>query len=112
MPSIGDIYLVRVYFDGRSGVNKSRPVLIINAQPEFNLYTVVECTSVPPKEGSYYGQFKVKLLHWREYGLNQETYIRCKNTHRIEGKRLYKKLGSMNEGEFLQVIEKIIEWNS
>lgn len=49
IPSIQDVYLMRVYFKGVSDDFKVRPVLLIDFDEELQLFTIVEITSVSPQ---------------------------------------------------------------
>ena len=113
IPSIQDVYLMRVYFKGVSGDFKVRPVLLIDFDEELQLFTIVEITSVPPKmPPGYYDKFKEPVTNWEESGLDEPSYVKCKNIHRVDPTRLLKKIGSLNTIDFDNIIEKIILYNS
>jgi mRNA interferase MazF len=113
IPSIQDIYLMRVYFKGVSGDFKVRPVLIIDFDEELLLFTIVEITSVPQKiPPGHYDKFKEPITNWQESGLDEPSYVKCTNIHRVEPKRLHKKIGSLNTLDFNNIIEKITFYNS
>ncbi len=112
-PCIKDIYLMKVYFKGVSGDYKIRPVLVIDYDDELQLYTIVEVTTVPPKSPpGYYDKFKEPINDWQKSGLDDPSFVKCKNIHRAEQKRLVKRLGSLNAADFKGIIEKIILYNS
>lgn len=111
MPDSRDIYLVKIYYKGQTGTFKTRPVLLINNLGN-GWVTIAEITSVPPRQPpSYYDKFKEPIINWIEYGLNEPSYIKCKNIHNIEISRLDQKVGIMNADEFINVIEKIDSYN-
>ena len=111
MVEIGNIYVMKVYFKEESGDFKDRPVLVFN-QDETGLYTVVEITSVPPKNPpGFYDGFKEEIKKWQKCGLDQPSYVKCKNTHRVEEEKLYKLIGTMSVDDFNNIIDKLTEYN-
>lgn len=107
MPNSKDIYLVRMYYKGQSEAFKSRPVLILNNLGN-GWVTIVEITSVPPKQPpSHYDKFKEPIIKWKQCGLANPSFIKCKNIHNIEISRLFKKIGIMEDDEFINIIDKI-----
>lgn len=112
MHEIGDVCLVRIYYKGTEGQSKLRPVLIFNADEESNLVSIVEITSIPPKNPpTFYDRFKEQIMDWNTCGLNQSSYVKCKNIHRIDRSRLIQKIGTIEEDDFIRIIEKIVEYN-
>lgn len=110
MPNIGDIYTVRIYFQGTSGPYKTRPILIINT--DGVMYTIAEITSEGPKDPpTYYDQFKEKIKGWEKYGLDKESFVKCTNIHNISNARFINHIGSMDENEFEEIVDKISEAN-
>lgn len=111
MPDSKDIYLVQIYYKGQLGAFKSRPVLILNTLGN-GWVTIAEITSVPPKKPpSHYDKFKEPIIRWDAYGLANPSFIKCKNIHNIETLRLFKKIGIMDDEEFMNIIEKIDLYN-
>jgi len=111
MPESRDIYIVRIYYKGQSGTFKSRPILILNNLGN-GWVTIAEITSVPPKQPpSYYDKYKEPIIKWAKYGLTELSFIKCKNIHNIEESRLYRKIGTIDEDEFINIIDKIDSYN-
>lgn len=109
-PEISEIWTARIYFKGRSGRNKARPILIVNYHEDNGLYTIQEITTEEPKEPiTYFEACKEFVKKWSEAGLDDESYVKCSptNTHRIERTRLKKYVGVMDEDDFENIIEKI-----
>ncbi|WP_077212374.1 type II toxin-antitoxin system PemK/MazF family toxin [Bacillus dakarensis] len=112
MAKVGDVYKVRIYFKGKSGTNKPRPVLIIDQDEEY--FTIVELTSVEPKEPpGYFDNCKQKIVDWVRAGLDEESYAKCHkgNIHRVEESRLFEYLGTLTANDLINVLEKVNEVN-
>lgn len=110
-PAISEVWTARIYFKGNSGINKPRPVLVVNVDEENN-YTIQEITSVKPKEPpTFYDNFKELIDKWKESGLDEPSYVKCapSNTHKVERIRLHGYVGVMAEEDFENIIEKIID---
>ena len=113
MPKIGDIYTAIIYYRGSSGNSKPRPVLVINDLGS-GFYTIAEITSVPPKNPpSYYDGFKESIIKWKECGLDEASFVKCKdnNIHKVEGIRLHQYIGSIDPNDFNNIINKILICN-
>jgi len=111
MPESRDIYLVRIYYKGQSGTFKSRPVLILNTFSN-GWVTIAEITSVPPRQPpSYYDKYKEPIVKWTRYGLTEPSFLKCKNIHNIKESRLSCKIGTFDEDEFINIIDKINSYN-
>ena len=112
MPDIGDIYVARIYYSGTSGPYKNRPVLILNTDGKSS-FTIVEITSVPPKNPpGHYDSFKEKIYNWKQYGLDEPSYIKCKNIHNPIGIQFFRKIGTMKDTEeFEHIVNRIDECN-
>ena len=68
-PEISEIWTARIYYKGKSGQSKARPVLVINVNETSGQYTIQEITSVEPQEPpTYYDGFKQII----ENGKNQD----------------------------------------
>jgi mRNA interferase MazF len=111
MSLVRKIFKVKIYFQGTSGPYKSRPVLVIDYDQVNALYTIAEITSVPPNLAGYYDKFKEPIIHWRQCGLVKASYVKCKNIHRVEKSRLFEQIGIINADDFINIVEKIIEYN-
>lgn len=112
MPNIGDIYTAIIYFRGRSGNSKPRPVLVLNDLGN-GFYTIAEITSKKPKNPpSYYDQFKEFINGWHKCRLDEPSYVKCKNIHNIEGIRLHDYIGSMDYKEFILITKIILNYKS
>ena len=111
MADIADVYIVRIYFKGTSGIYKPRPVVIINSDKAKDIYTIAEITSVKPDASSYYDQFNEEIIDWKSCGLDKKSYVKCKNIHNVNSQRLLRKIGEMDEDDFLNIAEKIVEYN-
>jgi len=77
---------------------------------KIKTYTVAEITSVPPKD-NYYSKFKEEIKNWQQCGLDEPSYVKCKNIHNIKESRLYEKIGAM-EDDLINILYKIVEYNS
>lgn len=111
-PEISEIWTARIYFKGKTGESKPRPVLVINFQEESGEYTIQEITSVKPKDPpTYYDGFKKIIEKWKDSGLDELSYVKCAptNTHRVERVRLRDYIGITDEDDFEAIIEKILE---
>lgn len=112
MFDIGDICIARIYYRGTSGPFKDRPVLILN-NDNNGLFTIVEITSVAPKKPpKYYDTVKEEIKGWQEYGLDDPSWVKCKNVHNVFSPRFYNKIGTMKDTEeFEHIVNKIDEYN-
>lgn len=109
MPDKGDIYSIKVFYQGTTGPYKTRPVLIINNTPDKK-YTIIELTSVSPKDPpGYYDRFKEKVEKWDKYGLDKQSYVKCKNIHNVEDVDFLEYIGTMDLDEFERIIDKIVK---
>lgn len=109
MPNSGDIYTAKIYFKGTRGECKPRPILVLKDDGVGNC-TIVEITSVAPKNPpDYYDTLKEEIKEWKTYGLDEPSYVKCKNVHNVNGLRLVDKIGSMNKDEFERIVDKITE---
>ncbi|MDD2402175.1 MAG: type II toxin-antitoxin system PemK/MazF family toxin [Clostridia bacterium] len=108
MPDIGDIYTAIIYFKGHSRNFKVRPVLVLN-DLNNGWYTIAEITSISPKNPpGYYDLYKEPILNWQECGLNEPSFVKCKNIHNVEEIRLHNKIGTMNYNDFINIVDKIL----
>ncbi len=109
---IGDICIARIYFEGTSGLFKDRPVLILNSDGKGS-YTIVEITSVAPKDPpGYYDTFKEEIKDWQKYGLDEPSWVKCKNVHNPQNLKFFGKIGTMkNTEEFERIVDRIDEYN-
>lgn len=113
MVNQADIYTATIYYVGNSGDSKDRPVLILDEADEFGFVLIAEITSVPPKNPpTYYDGFKEEIKKWQEYGLNERSFVKCKNTHQVEEDKLINKVGTMDYDEFVHIVEQIEIANS
>lgn len=113
MPAIGDIYTAQIFYKGLCGTYKTRPVLVLN---ELNngWCTIVEITSVAPKKPpGYFDSFKEPILKWKVCGLNEPSYVKCNinNIHNVEVIRLRNKIGKMEYDDFINIVNKIVNYN-
>ena len=113
MPEKRDIYTAKIYFNGRAGAGKLRPVVILN---DFSngWYTVVEITSISPKDPpSHFDSFKEPIIKWQECGLDESSWVKChkSNRHNIESERLHKNIGIMDVEDFYNTIVSIYTKN-
>lgn len=114
MTHIGNIYLAKIYYKGRSGASKIRPVLILKDQKDRGLYTIVEITSVPPKHiPGFFDKYKEQIDYKKRAGLLKMSYVKChdNNIHRVKKYRLHKRLGSLEPNDLSRVLERITEEN-
>jgi mRNA interferase MazF len=109
MPDMRDIYTIKIYYKGRRGKYKTRPVLILEPLPNEECNIVEITTAGPKKPPTYYDQYKEKIDTWKECGLNALSYVKCTNIHIIENHRLIKKVGVMSEEEFEKIVKRINE---
>lgn len=110
MSNSGDIYTTKIFYIGTTGKGKLRPILVLNDDGEGNV-TIVEITSIPPKNPrTYYDNFKEEIKGWKKYGLEEPSYIKCKNVHKVVGLRLVSKIGVMDADEFERIVNKIAEY--
>lgn len=114
MPHIGNIHLAKIYYRGRSGASKVRPVLIIKDQGNRGLYTIVEVTSIPPNHlPGFFDTYKEKIDHKKRTGLGKASYVKCheNNIHKVKKYRLHRRLGSLDRNDLSRIIERISEGN-
>jgi mRNA-degrading endonuclease toxin of MazEF toxin-antitoxin module len=111
---IGNIHLAKIYYRGRSGTSKVRPVLIIKDQGKRGLFTIVEVTSVPPKHvPGFFDTYKEKIDHKKRTGLFEPSYVKCheNNIHRVKKYRLQRRLGRLEPNDLSRILERITERN-
>lgn len=110
MYDIGDICIAKIYYRGTSGPFKYRPVLILNTD-DNGWCTIAEVTSVAPKKPpGYFDTYKEEIKDWQKYGLDDPSWIKCKNIHNVENPRFYRKIGTMkNTEEFERIVDRIYE---
>jgi mRNA-degrading endonuclease toxin of MazEF toxin-antitoxin module len=107
---IGSIHLAKIFYKGRSGASKVRPVLIIKAQGNRGLFTIVEVTSVPPKDlPGFFDTYKEKINHKKRTGLFEPSFVKCheNNIHLVKKYRLHKKIGRLEPKDLSRIIERI-----
>lgn len=72
----------------------------------------MEITSVGPKNPpSFYDNFKIPINNWRGCGLDEPSFVKCRNIHNVEGIRLHDHIGTMDPDEFGYITDKIDEFN-
>jgi mRNA-degrading endonuclease toxin of MazEF toxin-antitoxin module len=111
---IGNIHLARIYYKGRSGASKVRPVLVIKEKGDRGLYTIVEVTSVPPKHlPGFFDSYKEEIILRKLTGLGEPSYVKCheNNVHRIKKYRLQKRLGRLEPIDLSRILKRIAEGN-
>jgi mRNA-degrading endonuclease toxin of MazEF toxin-antitoxin module len=111
---IGNIHLAKIYYRGRSGTSKVRPVLVINDQGDRGLYTIVEVTSVPPKHlPGFFDTYKEKIDLKKRTGLGKPSYVKCheNNIHRVKRYRLHRRIGSLESNDLSRILERITGGN-
>ncbi|MDD3833616.1 MAG: type II toxin-antitoxin system PemK/MazF family toxin [Oscillospiraceae bacterium] len=102
--------MILIYYKGRSGNCKVRPVLVLNTLNN-GWCTIVEITSVAPKNPpGYYDLFKEPILKWKECGLDEPSYVKCNsnNIHNVEEIRLRNKIGKVDYNDFINIVDKIV----
>jgi mRNA-degrading endonuclease toxin of MazEF toxin-antitoxin module len=107
---IGNIHLARIYYRGRSGASKIRPVVVIREQGNRGLYTIIEVTSVAPKQHpGFFDRYKEKVGHRGSTGLVEESYVKCHhdNIHRVKEYRLHKRLGRIEQEDVHRILLRI-----
>lgn len=110
MPNSKDIYKAKIYFRGKGSPFKTRPILVL--ANNGNMCTIVELTSVGPKEPpSYFDQFKEEVIGWNKYGLEEPSWAKCTNIHNVEGIELNNKIGVMGDDAFNTIVNRINEVN-
>lgn len=113
MADIGDVYTVMIYFKGQEGDYKPRPVVVLNTLGN-NQYTIVEITSIKPKESpTYFDQFKEEIKEWQQAELDQPSWAKCYkgNIHNISENRLHEYIGEMDSEDFKNVAKNIYKNN-
>jgi mRNA interferase MazF len=109
VPFTKEVFITKVYFKGQTGIYKTRPVLILNYDDVRDVCTLVEITSVAPKDPpKYYDTFKEEIMYWELCGLDEKSYVKCKNVHNVHGLELNQKIGIMHDDDFYRIVEKII----
>lgn len=111
-PEISEVWTARIYFKGKTGESKRRPVLVINVNEATGEYTIQEITTVKPDDPpTYYDGFKQIINKWKEANLDEESYVKCAptNTHKVDKVRLIGYIGVTEEEDFEAIIEKIFE---
>lgn len=109
MPDSGDIYTAYIFYKSTQGAYKLRPILVLNDDGNGSC-TIVEITSIGPKNPpTHYDTFKEEIVGWRKCGLDQPSYVKCKNVHNVMGLRLKDKIGSMDPDEFEHIVNRIYE---
>jgi mRNA interferase MazF len=112
-PNISEVWITIVYYKGTSGPYKKRPVLVLNHHETSGLYTIAEITSVPPKSPpTFYDQFKEPINDWLNCGLDEPSFIKCANIHNLDRVRLERRIGIMEESDFIHIVNKVIETRS
>lgn len=111
MAYIGEIYTAKIFYQDDEENYKVRPILVLN-NTDNNFITIAEITSIPPKNPpSYYDKFKELIIKWKQAGLNEPSYIKCKNVYNIENILLYDFIGVMELSDFINIINKINDYN-
>ena len=113
MPDIREIYRVKVFFEDNPSEFKTRPILIIEVDPDSTLFTITEITSSQPKVPStYHDQFKEPIINWRRTGLTEPSYVKTHKIYRIEQDKLLEFVGEVPCLDFDRILTRIIEVNS
>jgi len=110
MVSPGDIWITKISFSNKTGQYKNRPVLVLYVKGEDAV--IAEITSVPPKKTpGYYDFAKEKIRGWKTYGLNEPSFVKCKNLHTVNISLLHKLIGKMHVSEFEKIESFILKHN-
>jgi len=86
--------------------------LIIGHDPSNNTFNIQEITSVAPKISIRgYDNFKKEIVKWLESGLDEVSFVKCSptNSHKIERTLIRDYVGIMDETDFENAINKIVE---
>lgn len=115
MVEIGSICCIKLYYTGLTGESKVRPVLVIDADYENNLYTIVKITSVGPKNPpTYHDRYKIEIQNWKQYGLDKQSWVKIndENIYRVSGDKFVKILGAMDvhnpKSEFYSILAELL----
>ncbi|EHQ88632.1 hypothetical protein DesyoDRAFT_1480 [Desulfosporosinus youngiae DSM 17734] len=74
--SVGDIFWLDVEFEDDSFSSKRRPSIIVGGTAD-ELFVLVSTTSQPPSNSSsYYDQFKIPILNWRNNGFTKPSWVK------------------------------------
>ncbi|MDP2892058.1 MAG: type II toxin-antitoxin system PemK/MazF family toxin [Bacillota bacterium] len=104
----GEFYVLEIDYEDEDG-SKERPVLVLIY--EDNMCTIVPTTSQPPEDPpvKYFDKAKEPIYKWKEYGLDEMSYLKCANIKVYDSSALNNKkpIGIMDEDEFDRITEKI-----
>lgn len=108
---IGNIY--KGYFQHQDSNETSFRRLLLTdiAGDNLEIGIMTQLTGSPPgTPPSYYDQYKVPLNKWMRYRLTKMTYARINKNMPIPINVLSKAIGEMDDDEFLQIAEKVMEY--
>lgn len=73
---VGDIFWLDVEFADETNSSKRRPAIIVGGKAD-ELFILVSTTSQPPSDPpSYYDQFKIPILNWRNNGFTKPSWVK------------------------------------
>jgi len=92
-------------FEGK----KTRPVVIlkeelVSLELDFNIARI---TSQRPRN-----EFDVKIQHWKEAGLDMESYVRCSKINTVHKLELKRKIGKLHEDDLNQIKKMVSKYFS
>lgn len=74
--NVGDIFWLNVTFEDDPDSSKRRPAIIVGGTAD-ELFILVSTTSQPPSDPpSYYDQFKIPILNWRNNGFTKPSWVK------------------------------------
>ena len=74
--NVGDIFWLDVEFEDEPDTSKRRPVIIVAGNAD-ELLILVSTTSQPPSNPpSFYDQFKIPILKWRNNGFTKPSWVK------------------------------------
>jgi mRNA interferase MazF len=74
--NVGDIFWLDVEFEDEPDSSKRRPTIIIGSTSD-EVFVLVSTTSQPPSDPpSYYDQFKIPILNWRNNGFTKPSWVK------------------------------------
>lgn len=111
--NVGDIFWLDVEFEDEPDSSKRRPAIIIGGTLD-ELFIVVSTTSQPPGDPpSYYDQFKIPILNWRNNGLTKPSWVkglfllRYSNEHLMSEVKPDDYIMKMDENSFNYLINEL-----
>lgn len=96
LPRSGEVWLIRFKFLDKPEITKVRPAIVISFDGIRLLTVAAKVTSHEPREGV---PGELRLLDWRDAGLDLPSCVRCSQIIEVPASLLLRKLGTLSAND-------------